>query len=435
VPAQLNSLADVQQLFADRPVKDVTAWVNRIAEIRPEFFQNFALVYRSRSLQRSSLEQPRVIAFGKDKGLYGPPSQLFMAFSSLDDRVELMGYDDKANDFRFAELRFPQGLQTEPAECRTCHQGKPIWDSYSVWPGVYGSLNDRMRADIEAPAFRKYLESAPKDPLLKHFVPRVSPARDFTANGPSASFELEGSPLARLTGQFSYLGFRRQAAKLKSLPEFARVAPALHAGAGSCHWQSDWAPRFFPESLRAAAQARVAEITRQVDRQYTADSVAKLRRFFEVGDRKADVKFYFDNLGRQYTRAISNFWMLLHEAGGDLSDWSLVLSPNALDFLSPGSGFLDLQNELNRAFGGPPDCTSQVRATELHPFHWDPVANRDKQAVLARCLYCHPGWENVEELRAKKAKIATRLDDMPPAPHRPLTDAERDSFRALIERL
>lgn len=124
---------------------------------------NPSLVYKSRSVQESSWQSPRVI-------LADATSNIVYAFNGDPahrgfDRIEAMEFDPVAAKFKFFEITFKAGAAVRsadnPAECMSCHRGpdpRPNWESYDHWVGVYGSNDDRL-TDEEVRPFKEFLTS------------------------------------------------------------------------------------------------------------------------------------------------------------------------------------------------------------------------------------------------------------------------------------
>lgn len=125
--------------------------------------KHFTLVYGSRSPEKDSADplHPRVILFGRDASFLmaftGNPDKPFY------DRLQLIEFRREESAFFFAELIFQKdGVTTHesPPECRSCHgaDGHPIWDTYDLWPGAYGSSNDSVpRGTPERRNFEAFL--------------------------------------------------------------------------------------------------------------------------------------------------------------------------------------------------------------------------------------------------------------------------------------
>jgi hypothetical protein len=116
--------------------------------------------YKSRSAQGASFQNPRVILRN------GPTNkraaaEFIVTFNGDPthrgyNSLEVMQYNRSNHEFELYELKFPLSNvspQMNPPKCLACHgqDPRPNWDSYPIWPGFYGSEEDRLgSAEIEA---------------------------------------------------------------------------------------------------------------------------------------------------------------------------------------------------------------------------------------------------------------------------------------------
>src|SRR5690606_12920846 len=69
-----------------------------------------------------------------------------------------------------------QPTRINPRDCRGCHsqEQRPNFEPYSVWPGAYGSLHDRILPNTlehtEARAFAAYAKTHPRYQYLRQFL-------------------------------------------------------------------------------------------------------------------------------------------------------------------------------------------------------------------------------------------------------------------------
>ncbi len=61
--------------------------------------------------------------------------------------IESIIYDEASAKYKLFEIDFSQGfaqVQMNPSKCLSCHgeSPKPLWESYPLWPGFYGSEDD-----------------------------------------------------------------------------------------------------------------------------------------------------------------------------------------------------------------------------------------------------------------------------------------------------
>ncbi len=138
-----------------------------LALIPSEFYANYVLMYRSRSLQDANPRYPRAIVFGRS-------ARFIMAFNG-DDRqkgynnLEIIQFRDKTYRWEFREITFVEGQaprfsEPNPAKCLECHQNpsrqtvdpRPNWEPYNFWPGAYASVDDKIKPVLK-PDYEKYI--------------------------------------------------------------------------------------------------------------------------------------------------------------------------------------------------------------------------------------------------------------------------------------
>ena len=128
------------------------------------------LMYDSRSLQGGSFEEPRAIVFG-------PTADFIFTFNGNPHQrggatIETAEYNSETKQLQFREILFKKEnveesdilkeeeieLQTEnvriskanPGKCTLCHttHAIPIFDTYFLWPGAYGSNDDILTQSL-----------------------------------------------------------------------------------------------------------------------------------------------------------------------------------------------------------------------------------------------------------------------------------------------
>ncbi len=165
--------------FFDQWLKKDPQTINEALDVLPEkYFQNFALMKNSRSIQQASPENPRVF-------LYGHTGETIISFNndpkhSGFNRFEIADFDPITKTINFYEVHFkkevkkkgPESLSADeiykettnlriskpnPFMCMGCHEEslkvgkvehplvKYIWDDYNNWPGAYGEKDDRLQ--------------------------------------------------------------------------------------------------------------------------------------------------------------------------------------------------------------------------------------------------------------------------------------------------
>lgn len=159
---------DLQNLLIKQNIITIEDTLAVLAKKYPDYLRFHTLMYGSLSIQESSFEQPRAIVFGPDAGFIftfnGSPNQ----YGGMS--IESTEYNDKLHAFQFREIAFkkypgfdrdgeniaPNEVAFEnenllitkpnPAKCLQCHgqNASPIWMTYFMWPGAYGSNDDQL---------------------------------------------------------------------------------------------------------------------------------------------------------------------------------------------------------------------------------------------------------------------------------------------------
>jgi len=139
-----------------------------VASLPTELRRNFTFVYQSRSPFKKwiSPKKPRVVLFNNR-------ADLILTFTGDSeakgyDTVEAMRFDEKKRSFSLAAYRFePSGkvAKLETKSCAECHGAdtRPLFDSYPLWPGFYGSFRDSFLPEsTELKNYRAFLKAEAK---------------------------------------------------------------------------------------------------------------------------------------------------------------------------------------------------------------------------------------------------------------------------------
>lgn len=163
---QLN-YSSLQQLIINKNLKTIE---DTLPYLPQEYFSNFVMMHSSMSLQKASLENPRVL-------LFGPTAKFVISYNGSHLQkgyydFEILEFDPKTKVTNLYEITFPQQTsgavrfsQANPPKCLECHTSfpkpngvrKPIWNAYPSWPGAYGfrksSLTYSEKKEREFKAF------------------------------------------------------------------------------------------------------------------------------------------------------------------------------------------------------------------------------------------------------------------------------------------
>src|SRR5215831_17755480 len=188
------SEARLRQLLARNPQTGQP--VDSVSELVPllpeELRRNFTFVYDSRSPFRAAItpQRPRVILFTDD-------ARLVLTFIGDEqqpgaDLLETMSFDDAQAKFVFNAYLLPAGERrawrpsAAEAKCERCHGAdpRPIYDSYPLWPGYYGSVLDTFPRDRlgekERKSFAQFVQFAAGTGVYKDLIyPKGTPVSPF----------------------------------------------------------------------------------------------------------------------------------------------------------------------------------------------------------------------------------------------------------------
>ncbi len=300
-----------------------------------ELRANFTLVYDSRSPHRGEIDPrfPRVVLFTGD-------GKLLLAFTGNPtgpayDQLEVIHFDDRTSSFhtsRFildAAVRRNPGLaaaaadngRLDDASCTRCHgrDVRPIFDSYPLWPGFYGSLADRMSADArETRDFNRFLAANAGTGVYGQLL---FPGGSSTApyddgqHGLAPADALRLHPNERLGDALTPLNWRRIVRRLAAGGDhYRRLQYPLLAGMLGCA-ELPISPGF-EATIRGALEA---ENARRFER-------ARLDATGENG------RFRMSELVRNIPRFVAEVAYVARALGVSRADWSMSFEPDSLAF-------------------------------------------------------------------------------------------------------
>jgi hypothetical protein len=287
----------------------------------PGYRENFTLVHTSASLQQGSFTDPRVILFGTD-------GKLLMSFNN--DPVhrgartlEVFAFDDEAQKFDTHRIHFYRpdyeaGVvplvadavyeETNPVICQGCHgrEPRPIFATYSTWPGFYGESDDEIALEGEEEHLDEYeafLTHSRRRGLYRFLrFPEGSPVTPYSRRIANPNFTFR--PNLRLGKFTTRLTARVLARRIAAYPDAFVVESLAYLLNSTC--------RFAALSLTVRDHIR-ALIEEKFSSVVESERAARFRMRTERGGA-AD-----EPLGRTERWAASR---LLYVAGVLPSDWS-----------------------------------------------------------------------------------------------------------------
>ena len=328
--------ARLQELLQRNPATGLP--VDSISELIPllprELRENFTFVYDSRSPFRSGIspEYPRVILFTND-------ARLVLTFIGDErqpgfDLLETMSFDWESAKFELHAYLLPAAERrswrpsAEEARCARCHgaDARPIFDSYPLWPGYYGSVQDTFPKDRigqkEGKNYAEFSATAAKTGVYQHLIyPSGSPVSPFLDPRlfHDNTVELDPKllpymPNARLGIALTELNRQRIYRKLAAGKGFAANQKQLLAMLLECR-PGDRADR---------------NAMRSIEQQLRSENAARLKR---LGVLPADPKKSRNDMQElKFIRELAEIDWVAKRAGVDRSDWSMAKEPGSLAF-------------------------------------------------------------------------------------------------------
>lgn len=207
-----------------------------------ELRKNFTFVYNSRSPFKASISAdfPRVILFSSD-------ARYILTFTGNPEKpgydiLETLSFNDQKSEFELEAFTLPAARKRkdygalDTQNCQRCHgtDSRPIFDSYPLWPGFYGSIQDTFPPNsvgkTELNNYQKFLSSNAKSGVYKDLIfTKDSPVSPFLNPQVFRSDKVEGNlndfrflPNTRLGMALTELNRKRIYRKLLSSPKFIK---------------------------------------------------------------------------------------------------------------------------------------------------------------------------------------------------------------------
>lgn len=434
------------ELIESKNVTSVEAALKELKNEKPELFDTFILMYRSKSLQKGSFLAPRALLFEGSGRLVvsfnGDPKD-YTGYNKL----EVMQFRDDTKKFEFREIAFrdgqpPQFSQANPAKCMQCHQSpdrknidpRPNWEPYNVWPGAYGSDFGRVNPmspndirELESQDQQHIEDQAQEQVMIKKFFQEVKPDHPRYKFLGQEKLSLDSAQrsdynsFAALTKNFTdilgRLNFRRVIRILKTewSAQWEYLGPTV-AGIGKCRKlfidkeNVEWHLARVPEEYIAEPPSgELVKINTELARlRYQLSQDANLSR----DAIEAAVALRKENLEKEKVysefRTSQALWVLFEPLGISIRDWSMDFQTQgrlaaferfgipsdpkaalkeALEIVAPELHALSCEELEARSLDG-------MRRYKQSQLFFDTLAQRqqlemNREPLISRCISCH----------------------------------------------
>ncbi len=159
---------DLERLVEGQQVSSLEEILEKLPR---EMRSRFNLIANSRSTRQfADRTNPRVTLANSD-------GTLVLAFNGKKGstgygQLEVVRFDQESKQFEFKLIDFVGGkgsINHKPETCFACHRGRPIWNTYPFWAGMFGESHHSVGAGELADVTR-FVEAANSDPLYRHLV-------------------------------------------------------------------------------------------------------------------------------------------------------------------------------------------------------------------------------------------------------------------------
>lgn len=329
--AEPFSEAQLEHLIQKNSVQSVT---DLIPLLPIEFRKNFTFVYKSRSPFKESISPlfPRVVLFSADARqvltFTGEPNKPGY------DYLEMMTFSDKTADFRFSVYALPDALKNgkiltaQEKNCNRCHgeDPRPINDSYPLWPGFYGSIQDTFppQSVVGRTEYKNYLEflkTNARQGVYKDLIyPKGSPVSPYL-DPQNFSVEKRQGDL----NDFRFLPNTRLGMALTELNR-QRIYRKLSQSAIFKKRQKE----FLAELLDCSKSKRPARGLIEIEKALSQENHERLIRL--GSDPQDESERINDMQELKFAKELEQISWVAEASQVSREDWSMALEPNSLSF-------------------------------------------------------------------------------------------------------
>lgn len=342
-----------------------TKHITKIEDLLPllpeDFRGSFTLMRKSQSAQGATAENPRVILYGKD-------AKCVLAFNGSSDQIgfnnlEIAQYNEETKTFDFNRIQFPAAHEKHQkvvfdesgTQCIGCHRGRPNWESYDIWPGAYGSIDDVIVKDSEEDkSLKSFASKMAAHPRYKYLIPEnqsfvneragaafYSYGKDFVHIPITDKYKLSTFPNFRLSFMLNRLNYERIADLLKKTPNFEAYQYLIYGSLIACDKIEDFVPTSMRASFPNSPQSYIDQTVTDTDKNFYSnielDGNPKIYTDANGEHPKNDDKY------RTVKTMVGDLrWIIEGHHGINMSDWSMAFNDKAYTFSDGEHYFRDV---------------------------------------------------------------------------------------------
>jgi cytochrome c5 len=252
--------------------------VDQLLPLLPQSYRsNFALMFKSGSLQTATPTSPRVIAYGNtfpvESIFHGKNTdRLYLGFQTdtgigtkLPNSLEVIEWIPEQNKYQFYQLDFPltsTKVEVNPAKCSECHGTplRPNWTAYPRWDGALGNSN-ALSGNYGDDSFltQEQVNSA-VEPLKKN--------NDRLKSFDVSAFEILNKielPNANMSGKIGSQLQVRNVDIIRNSPAYAQFKYAFAGAFMECVNYSDFFDARTQDALQAGVYAHLVDVPKTLD--------------------------------------------------------------------------------------------------------------------------------------------------------------------------
>lgn len=410
------SLHQLEKIFESQsPPETIEETLDRIEDESPRIYENFVLMYRSKSLQASSFMNPRAIIYNTD-------ASFLLSFNGHEsqrgfDRLEMIQFKYIEKKWELRELAKENGVlklsAPNPRVCLQCHQSpdrvepdpRPNWEPYSRWPGAYGSEGTHFNIYVGAGIYRKEDDLHIADAMIERekltaFLTEVQPGHPRYRHLKVPDIDDVMNKPTNLTDMLAKLNFQRimRLAQSDAPEHFAKIRN-LFAGAMKCG-------KFYADEPDLSAWEKKTPDSREEFVTEPANLMrARIREPQEVYslDGEAPIKVVIQPEKYPNISVSEALFLLFEPFGIDISDWSMDFRTNGRlafreRFGTPSNPQAQTAQAFREVFpeDGKRNCDelipqAVVEAANLKHLPAKPEVPR--KPLISRCISCHADGE------------------------------------------